>query len=179
MYTATKFQASSPDAMANGQVIMPYIQVLTGTPLEYLIDEKGVRDVQADKFYPQQIVCDMQSKISEQAGLFSGELTSIGRQSIESIGFPDEVNSIEAALNMLHQIYQAIHQNIPAEEGWGFERVSDTEMKITFNSPYEQFAAYGYIYGIAHKFAPDGLTPDVYMEDESGITTFRVVLEAD
>jgi hypothetical protein len=179
MYKATKFKASSSNAKANGQVIMPYVAVLKGSELEHLLVEYDVEEVDPEAFYDQQIVCNMQKHIVENAGLFSGELIEIGKGSIESIGFPDEVKTIEDAMGMLHTIYQAIHKDIPEEEGWVYEQVDANTMQIKFNTPYEQFAAYGYIYGIAHKFRPKDKVPTVYMDDETedGLTSYRVVLK--
>jgi hypothetical protein len=179
MYKATKFKASSPDAKANGQVILPYLGVLQGSKLEHLLKEYNIEEVDPEGFYDQQIVCDMQQQIVANAGLFSSELIEIGKGSIESIGFPDEVDSIEAAMGMLHTIYQAIHKDIPEDEGWAYEQVDDNTHHIKFNTPYEQFAAYGYIFGIAQKFRPADKVPSVYMEDDTddGLTLYRVVMK--
>lgn len=176
MYKAVRFQPSSPDARANGQVLMPYVQVLEGSELEHLITEYGLDKLEATMMYPQQIVCDLQRQMVDRMGLFSGGLVAIGKGSIASIPFPPEVNSIEAALGMLHNIYQAIHQNIPPEEGWGYEKVSDTEIHIHFNAPYEPFAAYGYIFSIANMFKPRGTQVTVFMDEQADETVYRVQL---
>lgn len=175
MYVATRFQPASQNALANGQVIMPYLTVLAGSKLEYLIEKHDIRDVDPQQFYPQSIVCSMQSEIVQEAGLFSGDLVDIGIKSIDAIGFPEEVNTVETALGMLHDIYQMIHQNVPEDEGWGLERTSDEELKVYFNSPYEPYAAYGYVWGIARRFTPKGMDFTVYMEEDDAITAFRVV----
>ena len=78
MYKAARFQASSLQAMANGQVLMPYLTVLSGSKLEHLISTYKLNDLDPQAFYPQQIVCDMQKRMSEDMGLFSGELVNIG-----------------------------------------------------------------------------------------------------
>ena len=174
MYKAARFQASSLQAMANGQVLMPYLTVLSGSKLEHLISTYKLNDLDPQAFYPQQIVCDMQKRMSEDMGLFSGELVNIGISSIDSIGFPAEIETVEDALGMLHEIYHAIHRDIPAEEGWIFRTVSDHELHIHFNSPYEPFAAYGYIYGIAHRFNPSHKEVTVYMEEDDGLALYRV-----
>ncbi|MBN2304138.1 MAG: hypothetical protein JXQ72_06670 [Anaerolineae bacterium] len=177
MYRATRYQASSPESKANGQVLMPYFQVLQDSPLERLINTYELDKLKPDAFYPQQTVCDMQRQMAEEIGLFSGELVNIGITSIGTIGFPDEVKTVQDALGMLHQIYQMIHQNIPAEEGWIFEAESDDKMKIFFNSPYEPFAAYGYIYGIANKFVPEGKDATVEMAEENNLTVYNVTFK--
>ncbi|MBI5960884.1 MAG: hypothetical protein HY866_19250 [Chloroflexi bacterium] len=177
MYIAKHFQPHSPDAQANGQVFMPYLEVLRGSKLEHLIKTYKLDELQAEVFYPQQAICDMQKQMSEEMGLFSGELVAIGVKSIDSIGFPAEVKTIEDAMGMLNQIYQMIHHNIPKEEGWIFEKVSDKTLKIFFNSPYEPFAAYGYIYGIANRFKPAGTSVSIYMEEEKDLTVYRVEFE--
>jgi hypothetical protein len=174
MYRATKYQASSPSARANGQVLMPYYGVLKGSQLDRLVATYHLDTLEAEAFYPQQDVCDMQKQMSVEMGLFSGDLVKIGIKSIESIGFPDEVKTVKDALAMLHQIYQAIHQNVPPEEGWIFKAVSENVLMIYFNAPYEPFAAYGYIYGIANRFKPAGKTVSVHMEEEEGLTVYRV-----
>lgn len=174
MYQAVRFQPSSPAAKANGQVLMPYYGVLQGSKLEHLIATYSLDKLEPQTFYPQQAVCDMQRQMSAEMGLFSGELVSIGIKSIDTIGFPPEAKTVSDALNMLHQIYQMIHQNIPAEEGWAFEQIDENVMRIHFNSPYEQFAAYGYIYGIARRFAPGDKDFSVTMEEESGLSVYRV-----
>ncbi len=177
MYKASKFQASSPDSRANGQVLMPYYGVLKDSKLNSLVNTYHLDQLEATTFYSQQTVCDMQKQMSAEMGLFSGELVNIGISSIESIGFPPEVKTIEDALGMLHHIYQLIHQNVPAEEGWIFRSLSDTEMKIYFNAPYEPFAAYGYIYGIAKKFRPEGMDFAVKMAEDDGLTVYDVTFK--
>jgi hypothetical protein len=174
MYRAVRYQPSSPNAKANGQVLMPYLGVLQGSKLDRLIGVYQLDKLDPAIFYPQQTVCDMQNQMSKDMGLFSGELVNIGIKSIDSIGFPPEVKTVEDAMKMLHQIYQMIHQNVPAEEGWIFKAESENTLKIYFNSPYEPFAAYGYIYGIAHKFKPANTTPTIYMEEEDDLTVYRV-----
>ncbi len=174
MYRATRFQPSSPNAKANGQVLMPYLEVLKGSKLQNLIPTYHLDQLDPNTFYPQQTVCDMQRQMSKEMGLFSGELVSIGIKSIDTIGFPPEVKTLHQALDMLNQIYHAIHQDIPAEEGWIFESLSDSKKKIFFNSPYEPFAAYGYIYAIAKRFKPGSLDPTVEMKEEEGLTVYYV-----
>lgn len=153
---------------------MPYLQVLQGSKLAHLINEYQLDKLQPEVFYPQQAVCDMQNKMSAEMGLFSGELVNIGIKSVDTIGFPPEVKTIEEALNVLQHIYQLIHQNVPPEEGWIYKKVSDNTLKIYFNSPYEPFAAYGYIYSIVNQFKPEGSTFTVYMEEEDGLTVYRI-----
>ncbi|HEX3049369.1 MAG TPA: hypothetical protein VHP83_01860 [Aggregatilineaceae bacterium] len=174
MYRATRFQPSSPDAKANGQVLMPYFEVLKGSKLQHLIPTYHLDQLDPNIFYPQKTVCDMQFQMSKEMGLFSGELVNIGIKSIDSIGFPPEVKTLHNALDMLHQIYQAIHQGVPAEEGWLFESLSDTKKRIFFNSPYEPFAAYGYIYAIAKRFKPSETDSTVEMKEEEGLTVYYV-----
>ncbi len=179
MYKAIKFTASSSKALANGQVILPYVDVLKGTKLEYLIYLHRIEKVDPTAFYRQQIVCDMQRRIVEELGLLSGDLVNVGVKSIESIGFPENVETIEDALGMLNRIYHTINKNIPAEEGWSFEHTPDGTLRVKFNTPYEQFAAYGYIYGIAQRFKPQGTHPTVRMGDdpEDGLTVYEVHLK--
>jgi hypothetical protein len=174
MYRAVRYQASGPNTKANGQVFMPYLKVLQGSPLEHLIAKYNLDKLQPETFYPQKDICDMQRQMSEQIGKFSGELVDIGIKSIDSIGFPPEVKTVEDAMAMLHQIYQMIHQGVPAEEGWIYKKVSDSTLKIYFNSPYEPFAAYGYIYAIAHRFKPAGTDVTITMEEEDGLTVYIV-----
>jgi hypothetical protein len=176
MYTATRYQASSQKAKANGQVIMPYLSVLRNTELEHLIADYGLRDLQADKFYTQQIVCDMQRQMADKLGLFSSEMVNIGKQSIDSIPFPDDVTTIAGAMGVLHTIYQAIHQGIPADEGWRVETRSPDEIDIYFNSPYEPYAAYGYIFSIVARFRPENRRFSVYMDEDGPLAHFRVLL---
>lgn len=177
MYKAEKFKASSPDSKAQGPVFAPYVQILEGSPLAHLIAEYELDKLDMEAFYPQERICNMQAQIAEKMGLFSGDLVSVGKESIASIGFPPEVTTMEDAFGMLHNIYQAIHQNIPEEEGWRYEQVDANTSKIFFNSPYEEFAAYGYVWGITHQFRPAGKSFSVYMETEDDMTVYRVVLK--
>lgn len=153
---------------------MPYLGVLKGSKLDHLVGVYQLDKLDPNTFYPQQTVCDMQKQMSVDMGLFSGELVTIGIKSIDTIGFPPEVKTVEQAMDMLHQIYQMIHKNVPPEEGWIFKAVSENELKIFFNSPYEPFAAYGYIYGIANKFKPANKSATVHMEEENDLTVYRV-----
>lgn len=176
MYQAVKFQASSEDAKAQGIVLAPYLQILKGSVLESLIEKYDLDKLDMEAFYPQQYVCDMQAEMAEKMGLFSGELVAIGKESVDSIGFAPEVNTVEAALETLHNIYQAIHQNIPEEEGWRYYIDSENNITVTFNAPYEEFAAYGYIWAIVQKFRPEGSEFSVRMTQENELTTYQVTM---
>ncbi len=174
MYRAVRYQPSSPDAQANGQVLLPYLSVLRGSALAYLVRVYDLEDVRPDAFYPQQVVCDMQRRMAENMAHFTGDLVAIGVKSIDSIGFPSDVQTIGQALARLHQIYQAIHRNIPPEEGWTYEEVSSEVLHVTFNSPYEPFAAYGYIRALTDRFRPPDQTSMVVMGQGDDLVTFRV-----
>lgn len=177
MYKAKKFEASSAEAKAQGNVFAPYLEVLKGSELEELIDKYDLESMEMEAYYPQQNVCDMQSEIAEKMGLFSGDLIALGKSSVSSIGFPPEVSTMAEAFGMLHQIYQAIHQNIPEEEGWRYVVIDDATSKIHFNTPYEEFAGYGYVWAIANKFCPDGKQPTIELEYENDQAVYRINLE--
>lgn len=174
MYRATKFKASSVDAQAQGVVFAPYLQILQGSELDALVEKYGLDKIEPESFYPQAHVCEMQSEMAEKMGLFSGELVAIGKESVPSIGFPPEIQTMQAAFEMLHSIYQAIHQNIPAEEGWVYESVDENAFRVVFNAPYEEFAAYGYVWGIVEKFRNVQDDYEVTMGKENDLTVFSV-----
>lgn len=179
MYKAKPFTVSSPDAKAQGAVFAPYIQVLEGSSLASFIDEYGLRDMDMQEFYPQANICAMQSTMQEQIGQFSGELVSIGKESISIIEFPDNVDDFPSAFAALHGMYQAIHRNIPEEEGWQYKQLDEENSRVVFNAPYEPFAAYGYVWAIAKRYCPRNRDFSVYMEEDNGLTAYRIALKGD
>lgn len=174
MHRAVRFQSASPDAMASAQVLMPHVAILRGSPLEHLISEYGLESIDPSAVYAQQLVCDIQHAMHDTGGMFNGDLVAVGRESLKSIVFPEGVSTIQQALGMMNQLYHKHHQNVPEEEGWGYEELADGRLKIRFNSPYEPYLAYGRAYFVANRFKGAGCEVVVELSEEDGITVFMV-----
>ncbi len=176
-YIATKFKASSPEAEVIGQAMLPFTQILTAEEIEPIMNAQGIEQVEPDTWYKQQTFCNIYQDIVENEGNFSMNLVAIGKTTMGAVTFPDEVDTLYAALSALDGMYKAIHQGIPAEEGWAVAQPDDRTYLVTFNSPYADSAAYGYVWTITQRFRPDKRGFIIEQVEKDGITQFTVRLD--
>lgn len=152
-YVAAKYFASSSNAQVIGQVMQAFLDNIHIEQIEPILRRHGLSEIHPDKWYAQQHFASLYRELAEENDV---SLVAIGVQTIETLNFPPEVNSIPSALQALQSLYQRIHRNIPTEEGWNITELEEGRIRVDFNSPYADEAAYGYLYAIAQRFCPKG-----------------------
>ena len=155
---------ATDDAKVIGQVMLAFLDNLQAEEIRPVLEEIGVDAIDPETWYPQQMFADIYSKLETMPN-GTQNIVAIGVQTLDELEFPDEVDNIAAALQALPQMYSAIHQNIPDTEGWVIDQIDDQHIQVTFQSPYSDYAAYGYLFSIARRFRPEGyifsVIPDI------------------
>jgi hypothetical protein len=169
--------ASKDEAKVLGQVMQAFLDNLRADDIKPLMEEAGLESIDPQAWYPQQKFVDIYNKLETMPG-GTEDIVAIGVQTVDALEFPDAVQDIPAALQALPQMYDAIHKNAGDDEGWQIDVVSDDEIRVTFNSPYSDYAAYGYLYSIARRFRPQGrsfsLIPTLGRDGQPALFTIRI-----
>ncbi|MCU0476738.1 MAG: hypothetical protein MUC99_11635 [Anaerolineae bacterium] len=175
-YVAQKGKAASPQVEAMGAALGPMISNIRAEEVRMVLKEYGVEDIDLQQWYPQQLLLDIFRAVEGQYGEFSENLVAIGIQAIDAFAFPDSVTDIEAVIQFLQGVYQMTHRNHPAEESWLCHKVGENAYDITANMPYPDASSYGYLYGLARRFAPKGMRASVSspIQEEGKPTRFEV-----
>lgn len=164
------------EALVLGQVMTAFLNNLRAEQVKPLLQAAGVASIDPNEWYPQGVFVQIYKKL-EQMAQGVDTIIAIGARTVDALEFPPEATNVEDALNALPTMYHAIHRNIPPDEGWEITVVSEREIDVRFNSPYSDYAAYGYIYTIAQRFSPPDQTvmvkPEIWKQGEPAL--FRVL----
>jgi hypothetical protein len=172
-----KAVASKDEAKVLGQVMQAFLDNLRADAVRPLMDEAGLEAIDPDEWYPQQTFVDIYKKLETMPG-GTENIVAIGVQTVDALDFPETVQDIPAALQALPHMYSAIHQNIGVDEGWQIDSADNDEIRVTFNSPYSDYAAYGYLYSIARRFRPQGrsfsVIPTLGKDGQPALFTIKI-----
>ncbi|MDX2079126.1 MAG: hypothetical protein SFZ02_22035 [bacterium] len=165
-YIAKRFVASSPNAEINGQVMISFSDNLEARIIKPILEAHGILEIDPEKWYSQQlwldILKDMQDKL---AGEATSALVAMGKQVVSNAVWPDSVQSIPDALNVLHFIHQSNLRDIPSEEGYSLEAKGEQHYIIYHNTPNPDDGIYGFLWGIGARFKKPGESFTVKMID--------------
>lgn len=150
---------TSPEAQMHGSAMQAYFKNLNSSDvkpyLEEILRKYGLKSIDLDKWYPSQLALDLYNLLVKKAGgMF--DLVAIGMQMVEDAPYPANVDSIPMVMAMLPEGYKMGVRNYPADEGYVIEHLSDHHVRVYEYLPYPHDIMYGYIYGLARRFAPKG-----------------------
>lgn len=156
-YVAKPYVAGTPDAEVMGSTMIAFTENLEFDRISQLLEDHNLTTIDPDRWYPHQLWMDVLHDIERQLG---GEATSafvaFGRQVVETAAMPDAIQTIPDALNALHAIHHANLRNVPEEEGYALEVISDNEYIVYHNTPNPDDAIYGFLWGMAARFKRPG-----------------------
>jgi hypothetical protein len=150
-YRAVPFQASSPDARIQGQIVLSFTQSLEAAKIAPILPRHGFEKIEADAWYSQQKWMDVLKEISELPDS-DAALVSVGKRVVSNAEMPPEIKSIPDALRTLHDIHHAYVKNIPAEEGYAVREISEKHYHVYHNTPNPDIGVYGFIWSMAARF---------------------------
>ena len=175
-----QFKFSTPGIEVNGDTILAFVNGMGAFKRKAIsiLEEKGIKDVQPEKWYPAQNYLDAFKEISEKLGEIV--IKQIGRQIPENAKWPPEIKTIEDALASIDVAYHLNHKKNgkvmfdPATgrmtEGIGhykFEKIDENSAKIICDNPYPCDFDMGIIEATASKFKPKGKIIKVIHEEGS------------
>ncbi len=162
-----QFKALDPGAEVRGDVVLSTINVMGAFKRIAIgiLEDNGIRDLQPDRWYPQQAWLSSFETIAREVG--PNTLYQIGRQITEQAPYPAGLDSLEAAFSALDAAYQACHRDGDV----GAYRFVITGMRsamlITENAYPCDFDR-GIVESLAQRFEPEGSFADVRHDELSG-----------
>jgi hypothetical protein len=162
-----KFVAS-PETEVLGASLLALPVCLKADEILPVLAKHGFANIDPDKWYPQQNILQLYRDIVEGRTNVSENMVSIGIKSVDTMPFPQEVNTIEAALQMVISSYTPVHRNIQPGEGGVLMKISDNHYQILLNVPYPDDIFYGYYWGILKKYTPHEMRFRLAMEEPKG-----------
>lgn len=159
-----------PDAEILGQAFGGIIASKYRGDFEDLIAKHGIDKIDPQKWYPlERAFAFFRDLVAKGNTIIS--LVSIGIEIFEQAGLPDEVDSIPAGLHLLQAVNDINVRNMPPEDGYDVEELSDRHYRVVDRTAWPHDLIYGYLYGIARRFKPEDGHPIVervaYMNEEN------------
>ncbi|PJF21187.1 MAG: hypothetical protein CUN56_12355, partial [Phototrophicales bacterium] len=125
-YVAKPFVAGTPEALVIGQTVAAFAENLESEVIAPLLPKYGLDNIDPEKWYPHQswfnVLKDLNDTLGEGA---DSAFIAFGRKVVETAVMPPEIQSIPDILNALHAIHHLNLKNIPEEEGYQIEKVTD------------------------------------------------------
>jgi len=144
----------SPQAEIRGSIILTTIEALEGYADngKRILAELGIKDLQAEQWYPQQAYIDFFESLRQRTG--PSTLFVIGKRIAEIVTFPPQINSLEKLLRQLNYFYQQDRRHCNPDEGWRYESTGARSATMTIVSPYPDDYERGVLEGFVRKFKP-------------------------
>jgi len=162
-----QFKAFDPKVEVVGQGILVLIEGVgefRPTALQILA-EHGIRDVQANQWYPLQAYLDAYRQVAERVGPVTLKL--IGKKVPEVALWPPEINSVEGALASIDVAYH-MNQRGGDSGSYKFTKTGERSGKMVCHNPYPCPFDIGLVEATARKFAPAGARVRVTHDDTQG-----------
>ncbi len=147
----SQFVAPDPQAKTRGVHIQAFLAG-TGGATQAILKKHGLLNIGPAQWYPLQNMLDALRELSE--GDFSRtlDLVQLGQRISEHSAWPEEIQTIEDALQAIDVAY---HMNHQGEVGsYQATRTGEREITMVCENPYPCDLDYGLIYGIARRFLP-------------------------
>ncbi len=151
-----EFIAFDPNVETKGAALLATLAALP-TDATPVLHRHGIFDVDTDAWYPQQVWLDALHDISRMPELGTLGLVGIGMRIPELADWPENIDTVEDAVNSINAAYQMNHRN--GDIGYYHaERVDGTLIRVTCENPYPSDFDYGIIYGVVKRYAPPGVS---------------------
>ncbi len=163
------FIARNKNVEVNGQTILSIVDGMSGfeSKAQKILEKNGLANITPNGWYPQQAWLNAFKEIYETVG--ESTVLNIGMKIPEKANFPDNIDTIESALESLEIAYHMNHrlngqllfdQNTGAiKDGIGhyyYEKIGEREVKLILDTPFPCALDKGIIKGLANKFKPIG-----------------------
>jgi hypothetical protein len=164
----TTYQPMVPGITVYGQTTSVFVDVLKSFAVlqQAMLEALGVREVEPDKWYPQEGILRAYQKVDLMLG--ARGLERFGRQVPPFVVFPPGIDDAHVVLENFDVIYHLNHRRDGVvmfdlatremTEGIGhyhYERVGEREALVRCDNPYPCRFDMGLTHGFAARFAPD------------------------
>lgn len=160
-------EAFDPETEVSGRAMLALLECIVADEITPILQKHGIDQdsLKADDWYPLQRWLDVLSDIKNVKDFQSTlNLVDIGRTYAKTAYLADNINSLEDALIAINDTYQLNHRN-----GYAGEMViiimGPGHLQVVDHTPYPGNFTYGMIYGLAHRFRPEGVLPIVRHDD--------------
>ncbi|PJF21616.1 MAG: hypothetical protein CUN56_10160 [Phototrophicales bacterium] len=147
--------------------------------VEPVFKAHGIEKVDPQAWYPWQMLLDIYKLMKNAEGAMFN-FVAIGKQVAQAVPFPVEVTNLVEAMYSMNEMYKASVRNLDESELYDVKQLSESRIEIRDNSPIPHDIIYGYIYTLAHKFAPENTYPKIERvfdnpdDPDSGGATYHV-----
>lgn len=164
-----KFQ-TNPEAEMRGATVEAIFTSLNYEQYSDMIDPifkaHGITKIDPEKYYPAQVVLDLYKAMAKK-GNSMFDFVAIGKEVATNLELPAHIKTIPDAVNFLNDMYGIQLRNYNKEEGYVVTKSTPTHIEVRDNTPYPHDMIYGYLYTLAHRFAPKGKRVTVQREYEN------------
>lgn len=115
-------------------------------------------DIQPEEWYSLQMYHDLM-KVLREKSQDTLVLVSIGIKAIETAILPPEIDSIPTGMQMLMDTHHLNLRNIPEHDRYRDLVIEDRRITVVEQTSFAHDIMYGYIYGLANRFRPEGTSP--------------------
>lgn len=138
-----------------GAVLHAFLNNLHAEDTRHILALAHIDTIDDDKMYPQALLVMLYQAVE---ALPNGidKVIAVGEKTVDYMSFNDTVIDIPSALATLKPMYEQMHIGLRGDEGWHLYDDGDHRARAIMKSPYSQYAAYGYLYGLMQRFR----TPD-------------------
>lgn len=154
---AVRKYTTLPQAEMSGHVMLSIFDNLNdpsiNRTIERILRRFGLRDIDTEDWYPVQIVLDIYRELAK-SGWGKFDLVNLGTQMVENTHVPAHIDTIPRAMEMLRSDYAIDIRNMPEDEGYEIEYLSDRHLLVHDRTPYPHDVVYGTILGFAERFCP-------------------------
>ncbi|MEM6282454.1 MAG: hypothetical protein AAF787_09705 [Chloroflexota bacterium] len=166
-HTATPGSEIRGDVMFNMYLSRAYQEsdVVRNTVAE-ILDKYGIEQIDENTWYPTQITLDVFQQIQSDQTEATFNLVSLGAAYVETAALPPEIDSISRALTTLGLTYDINVRNAAPGEGYEVEQIDPRHIRVRDNNPFPHDVVYGFIWGLAQRFCPEGAYAVVVREYE-------------
>ncbi len=148
-----QFVAFDPNVEVSGASILSVVAAL-GEDIRDLLAAYGITELTPNSWYPQQMWLDAFREIAEGDLDNMFDLVNVGIQTPQNAFWPQDIQSVEEALQSLNEAYHMNHRG--GEIGY-YEAIplEDGGIKVICENPYPCDFDYGLIYGVVRMYAPE------------------------
>jgi hypothetical protein len=160
-YKAVQFVAPE-GAEVSGIILLAYLNNLERHVTEPILEKYGfsVDNMEADKWYPNQMFLDIEHAIHKSEG-GTNALVAIGKAAVENYIPPAGVENLADAIRALPDVYTTNQRNLPEGYGWIVEQKGERHYVFINNTGTTNYGAYGYVWALCQRMKEPGMNVKV------------------